>query len=109
MPWHCGMAIRAASLGVRAGWKAFVIQKATIAVLLAALLAGTASADPSAGLLAPSKPAGVKQAQLRNNETVFIGAISLVIGVGLYLASGHYNLGGGAASAPPSPPATTTH
>jgi len=91
------------------------MQKATIAVLLAALLAGPASAAPPTGPLAPGAPAGAKNAQLSNNETLFIGAAVLVIGLGLYLASGNYKLpgsggssGGGSTNTPPPTTTTTT-
>lgn len=86
-------------------------QQATIAVLLAALLALPASADPPKGPLPPGKAAGSRNAQLSNNETLFIGAAILVIGVGLYLASGNYNIAGGGSSSSgggTTPPPTTT-
>jgi len=83
------------------------------------LLAMPASAAPQAlagspqGPLAPGGPAGARNAQLSNNETLFIGAAVLVIGLGLYLASGNYNIpgsagasGGGTTNTPP-PTATT--
>lgn len=88
------------------------MQKATIAVLLAVLLAGPASAAPPTGPLAPGGPAGARNAQLRNNETLFIGAAVLVIGVGLYLASGSYKIpgasSGGSGGGTTTPPPTTT-
>ena len=60
--------------------------------LLAGLLAVPASAAPPTnsprGPLPPGGPAGARNAQLSNNETLFIGAAVLVIGLGLYLASG---------------------
>jgi hypothetical protein len=92
-----------------------MIQKATIAALLAALLALPASAASPAGPLAPGQPAGTKNAQLSNKEAMFIGAALLVIGVGLYLASGSYNIpgsgrssSGGGTTSSPSPATTTT-
>ena len=89
------------------------MQKATIAVLMAVLLAVPASAAPPAGPLPPAGPAGAKAAQLTNNETLFIGAAVLVIGLGLYLASGNYKLPGGSAGGSGggttnTPPPTTT-
>lgn len=87
-----------------------MMQKATITVLLAALLAAPALAGTAPGPLVPGGPAGAKNAQLSSNETIFIGAAVLVIGVGLYLASGHYgpsSSGGGGGTTPP-PAATTT-
>lgn len=91
-------------------------QKATIAVLLAALLVLPASADPAAkagsagGPLPPGKAAGSRNAQLSSNETLFIGAAVLVIAVGFYLASGSYNIpgSGGSSGGASSPPPTTT-
>jgi hypothetical protein len=89
-------------------------QKATIAVLLAVLLALPAAADPPKGPLAPGRAAGTSNAQLSNNETIFIGAGVIVLAVGLYLASGSYNIPGSGASSsgggttPPVTTATTT-
>jgi hypothetical protein len=98
------------------------MQKPTIAVLLAVLLTVPALAAPAAsgdspwGPLPPGGPAGARNAQISNNETLFIGAAVLVIGIGLYLASGNYKLpggssggsGGGTTTPPPATTTTTT-
>jgi hypothetical protein len=89
----------------------FMTQKATIAVLLAALLTAPALAAPPLGPLAPGGPAGSENAQLSSNQTIFIGAAVLVIGLGIYLASGHYGSSGSSSSGGginTSPPTTTT-
>jgi hypothetical protein len=91
-------------------------QKATIAALLAILLTYPASAAAPAGPLTPGQPAGTKNAQLSSKEAIFIGAAALVLGVGLYFASGSYkvpgsgnNTGGGSATPQTLPATTSTH
>jgi hypothetical protein len=85
-----------------------MVQKATIAVLLAVLLALPVSAGPPTGPLPPGRAAGARSAQLSNNETIFIGAAVLVLGVGLYLAGGSYNIAGSASGSSSSGGGTTT-
>jgi hypothetical protein len=82
-------------------------QKATIsAVLTLALAASSALAQPP---LPPGHPAGVRKAELSDKQTIFIGATALVLGIGVYLASGNYKLAGGATPpAAPQPTTTTT-
>jgi hypothetical protein len=66
-----------------------------LATVSAALLADAALADPSpaGGALAPGQPGGVHWAQLTNpNTMMFIGLGVLVIGAGVYLASGTYKI-----------------
>jgi hypothetical protein len=81
-------------------------QKATIsAVLTLALAASSALAQPP---LPPGHPAGVRKAELSDKQTIFIGGTALVLGIGLYLASGSYKLAGGATTPPAVTPPTTT-
>ena len=70
-----------------------MLRNLILATASAALLAQTALADSMA--LAPGQPAGVRQAQLTNTNTMtFIGLGVLVIGAGIYLAKGTYKIPG---------------
>jgi hypothetical protein len=72
-----------------------MLRNSIFAAAAAALLTQTAWADGAAGPLAPGQPAGVHQAQLANTNTmIFIGLGVLVVGAGLYLASGTYKIPG---------------
>ena len=77
-----------------------------IATISAALLTEAALADPSPAdsTLAPGQPAGVHRAQLTNpNTMMFIGLGVLVIGAGVYLASGSYKIPGQSSATSTSP------
>jgi hypothetical protein len=77
-----------------------------LATVSAALLNEAALADPSPAdrALVPGRPAGVHQAQLTNPDTMmFIGLGVLVIGAGVYLASGSYKIPGQSSATSTSP------
>ena len=62
-----------------------------------------AEAEPVAGPLAPGKPAGVRQAQLSNPNTMaFVGLGLLVVGAGIYMAKGTYKIPGTSSATSPS-------
>jgi len=85
-----------------------MLRNLIFAATAAALLTQTAWADGNAGAdnggaLAPGQPAGVHQAQLANTNTmIFIGLGVLVVGAGLYLASGTYKIPGSNQSTAPT-------
>ncbi len=81
-------------------------QRKTIALLLTVLLATPAWAQSSP--LPPGRPAGAGPAQFDDNATIFVGVGVLVVGVGVYLASGTYKIPGSGAITPPPPVATPT-
>lgn len=68
----------------------------TLGIAMAALASSIApAASAEQGPLEPGKPAGVQQAQLSNpNAMLFVGLGVLVIGAGIYMASGHYQAPG---------------
>ncbi len=78
-----------------------------LATACAALLTEAALADPASrptGALAPGQPAGVRQAQLTNPDTMMIiGLGVLVIGAGIYLAHGTYKIPGQSSATSTSP------
>ncbi|HUO01829.1 MAG TPA: hypothetical protein VMU31_03550 [Rhizomicrobium sp.] len=68
-----------------------MLRNLILATASAALLTQAALADPTT--LSPGQPAGVRQAQLTNPNTMtFIGLGVLVIGAGIYLAKGSYKI-----------------
>jgi hypothetical protein len=81
-----------------------MIQKTAMAMLLTAAWTLPAAA---AAPLPPGRAAGAKNAELTEQQTIFVGVGVLVVGVGVYLASGEYKIAGDDSAAPPvTPPAT---
>jgi hypothetical protein len=74
------------------------MRKPILVMVLAASAAQAAPADmggPHGAALAPGQPAGVRAAQLSNTNTMlFVGLGVVVLGAGLYLASGTYKTRG---------------
>jgi hypothetical protein len=69
-----------------------MFRRTATSVVLGALLALPALADPAQGPLSPGKPAGIHDAQLGTNGLIFVAVAAGVIVVGLYLASGTYTI-----------------
>lgn len=71
-------------------------QKVFLGLLLSLVTAHSACAQTAASLtpLQPGKPAGIHDAQLLSNSTIFVGSLIIIAGVGLYLASKPYNIPG---------------
>jgi hypothetical protein len=75
-----------------------------LGLVLGVVTAQLAYAQTAANLtpLPPGKPAGIRDAQLFSNSTIFVGSLIIIAGVGLYLSSKSYTIPGQQASSAPS-------
>jgi hypothetical protein len=86
--------------------KAFCVTALTLAQML--VLAAPAALANSVVPLAPGKPAGLRQAQLEDDNGIWIVAGAALVGIGIALAVADNNSSSPTATAPATASTTTT-